>query len=216
MPDDARPHRKSIRLRGHDYGLGGEYFVTVCTRDRRLFLEDARLRALARQAWDGLPARFPGQVTLDAFVSMPNHVHGIIVIVPPGAVAVTAAGGKTLRGLHGDGYGMGAMNDAPTRAGAMNRAPTPGSGGCKRVALGEIVRALKAFVTHEAHKLGYADFGWQRGYYEHIIEDEKALHAIRWYIEGNPERWQYDSENPEGEPDLRERMFLKRIRSRLI
>jgi len=108
------------------------------------------------------------------------------------------------------------MNDAPTRSGAMNRAPTWGAAGRDRPPLGEVVRTFKAAVTREARKAGHQDFGWQRGYYEHIIEDEDAFHAIRWYIEANPERWQYDAENPRGKPDLRERMFLQRIRSRLV
>ena len=30
---------------------------------------------------------------------------------------------------------------------------------------------------------------WQRGYYERIIRDEQALHAIRRYIVNNPRRW---------------------------
>jgi REP element-mobilizing transposase RayT len=189
------PRRRSIRLRGHDYALGGEYFVTICTRGRGLFFEAARLRGLAREVWEGLPGRFPDHVKLDAFVVMPNHVHGIIIIVPPGDR-------------------MGVMNDAPTRSGAMNRAPTCADG--ERAPLGEVVRTFKAVVTREARQAGHTRFGWQRGYYEHIIEDPEAFHAIRWYIEENPDRWEQDSENPDGKPDLRERMFLQRIRSRLV
>jgi len=214
MCDDSRPNRRSIRLRGHDYSLGGEYFVTICTRRRRFLFEHARLRALAREVWQGLPHRFPDHVELDAFVVMPNHIHGIILIVPPGAVVLGTPDGETVRGYGGDDRGV--MNDAPTQSGAMNRAPTPTTAERERVPLGEVVRTFKAVVTREARKAGDKGFGWQRGYYEHIIEHREAFHSIRWYIEENPERWQQDSENPLGKPDLRERMFLERIRSRLV
>ena len=211
MSDD-RPGRRSIRLRGRDYALGGEYFVTICTRGRRFLFEDARLRALAREVWEDLPRRFPDHVRLDAFVVMPNHVHGIIAIVPPGAIVLGTPNGEAVRGYGDDG--MGVMNDAPTRPGAMNRAPTCADR--ERAPLGEVVRTFKAVVTREARKAGHTRFGWQRGYYEHIIEDADAFHAIRWYMEENPNRWAQDSENPHGKPDLRERMFLERIRSRLV
>ena len=46
---------------------------------------------MVRSAWDELPRRFPS-VIADAFVVMPNHVHGIIILTecpststPPGA-----------------------------------------------------------------------------------------------------------------------------------
>ena len=36
---------------------------------------------------------------------------------------------------------------------------------------------------------------WQRGYYEHVIRNEKALDRIRAYIANNPARWADDPEN---------------------
>jgi putative transposase len=65
----------------------GAYFVTICTRDRAcLFGEIAngemRLNdagEIARRCWEDIPHHFPF-VELDAFVIMPNHMHGIIVI----------------------------------------------------------------------------------------------------------------------------------------
>ena len=38
--------------------------------------------AIARDQWCVLPERFP-HAQLDAFVVMPNHVHGILVIIEP-------------------------------------------------------------------------------------------------------------------------------------
>src|SRR6185312_7959509 len=85
--DPERHHRKSIRLRGYDYASPGAYFVTIVTQDRAcLFGEISRGRMhlnaagmAAQTVWAAIPVHFP-RVRLDAFVVMPNHVHGIILI----------------------------------------------------------------------------------------------------------------------------------------
>ncbi len=96
MPyDPSRHHRRSIRLRGYDYALPGAYFVTICAQGRAcLFGEvvggEMRLSQgglMIWDVWEGLPGHYPG-VALDAFVVMPNHVHGIIVLAAEDAEAV--------------------------------------------------------------------------------------------------------------------------------
>jgi len=61
--------------------------VTICTKDRlclfgevvagQMRLNDAG--CIAHQCWTDIPNHFP-HVQLDAFIVMPNHVHGILVI----------------------------------------------------------------------------------------------------------------------------------------
>lgn len=171
--------RRSIRLQDYDYAQAGAYFVTICTRNREyLFGEvvDAEMRLngvgqMARTVWNELPARFPC-VCLDAFIVMPNHIHGIIMVgaqfIAPDPAPCNAH-----------------LADAMHR-GAMNRAPT----------LGEIVRAYKAASTRAIRVGVDPGFGWQRNYYEHIVRDEASLQQIREYVQGNPSRWAEDSENP--------------------
>ncbi|MFN8475657.1 MAG: transposase [Anaerolineae bacterium] len=85
--DRNHHHRRSIRLQGYDYSQVGAYFVTVVTRNREcLFgaiVDDVmRLTSLGMvvySTWNDLPAHYL-HVELDAFVVMPNHVHGIIVL----------------------------------------------------------------------------------------------------------------------------------------
>jgi REP-associated tyrosine transposase len=80
-------NRRSIRLRGYDYSLAGAYFVTVCVRKQEFLFGDVvegemRLNDagwIVQATWDGLPSHYAG-VRIDAFVIMPNHVHGIIVL----------------------------------------------------------------------------------------------------------------------------------------
>ena len=86
-PPPDRHHRRSIRLKGHDYTQSGAYFVTICTRDREcLFggIVDGEMRLndageIARRCLEDIAGHFP-LAEPDAFVVMPNHVHGIIVI----------------------------------------------------------------------------------------------------------------------------------------
>jgi putative transposase len=82
-------------LREFDYSQIGAYFVTICTARRLCLLgdiQDGEVRLspvgqVARLRWQDLPKHALG-LTLDAWVVMPNHLHGIIVL--PGS-AVTGA-----------------------------------------------------------------------------------------------------------------------------
>lgn len=85
--DPQKYHRQSIRLRGHDYTQPGLYFITICAYQREhLFGEivNGRMRLneygrVVQTEWlQTVDVRPYGQ--LDAFVIMPNHVHGIIVL----------------------------------------------------------------------------------------------------------------------------------------
>ncbi|HOG45735.1 MAG TPA: hypothetical protein PLJ35_08885 [Anaerolineae bacterium] len=91
--DESR-HRRSIRLSGYDYAQAGAYFITICTYQRECFLgqvHDGSLRLspcgeLVDECWRGLPLHF-AHVELDAHVIMPNHIHGIILIIDDGVSA---------------------------------------------------------------------------------------------------------------------------------
>jgi putative transposase len=98
MPyDPARHHRRSIRLQGYDYTRPGAYFVTIVTQGRAcLFGEvmagEMRMNDAGRMVhhvWDELALFYEG-VQTDAFIVMPNHVHGIIILT--GNVRATPRG----------------------------------------------------------------------------------------------------------------------------
>ena len=79
--------RPSLRLPTYDYAQPGGYFVTICSQDRLCLFGhieqgELQLNAAGRmvvEIWTSLPQRFP-HTSLDAFVVMPNHVHGVVVI----------------------------------------------------------------------------------------------------------------------------------------
>jgi REP element-mobilizing transposase RayT len=164
----SRPNRQTIRLREYDYCTPGSYFVTICTHGRSLRFLDSRLRSLVEATWASLPEHH--RVTLDVFVVMPNHVHGVLQL---------------------EGVDVGAQRAAPRRSGFTTRPVLPGS-------LPAIVRSFKSASTKAIndHQQSRGSPVWQRGYYEHIIRTESELNRIRQYIANNPANWRYDAENP--------------------
>ncbi len=189
--DPAGHRRRSIRVPGHDYSQPGAYFVTICTRNRELLLGSvvagrvqlSEVGRYVREEWAALPEQF-SMVEMDAFGVMPNHLHGIIVIKPVGALLAAPRAENT-----GD-----AASSAPTgvtgRGGdAASSAPT----------LGDIVRAFKSITAIKGNGMlgtpGQAF--WQRNYYERIIRDDQELAHIHEYVALNPSQWDTDRENPE-------------------
>jgi len=81
-PSPQSRNRRSIRLRSYDYTWPGAYFFTICTQGQEGFLDETLVRDMIESVWHDLPNRF-SDVRLDAFVVMPDHVHGIIIIEDP-------------------------------------------------------------------------------------------------------------------------------------
>ena len=96
-------HRHSIRLKNYDYSQPGAYFVTVVTYQRETLFgqianDEMTLNEngiVVQSCWEQIPLHFP-TVHNDAFVVMPNHIHGIIIITYEGTVcrAPTESFGK--------------------------------------------------------------------------------------------------------------------------
>lgn len=87
MYDPNIHHRRSIRLPNFDYTNAGVYFVTICVQDRvplfgNIAGETMNQNAAGRMvqtAWEELSEHYPG-VNADAFIAMPNHVHGLLTL----------------------------------------------------------------------------------------------------------------------------------------
>lgn len=184
-------HRRSIRLRDYDYTQCGAYFVTICAHERHgIFgrVIDGEMICnewghIVHEEWNQTAILRP-YVELDAFVVMPNHVHGIILIDGGYTVGAQYIGGQRIGAQY-----IGAQCIAPLHpkrgATPQNVAPT---------SLGAIVRGFKSAVTRRINRLPNAPEHpiWQRNYYEHIIRDEESLNRIRTYITNNPASWNDD------------------------
>ncbi len=83
----ALHHRRSIRLKGFDYGQAGLYFITLCCQDRLpLFgsINDGVMGLspwgeIVQEEWLRTPELRPN-VALHEYVIMPNHFHAILEI----------------------------------------------------------------------------------------------------------------------------------------
>ena len=84
--------RRQLRLPTRDYSQAGHYFVTVCTVNRsdvlgHVVAGEMRVSCygeIVAEAWRWMGFNFAG-VELDEWVIMPDHLHGIVVLTPPGA-----------------------------------------------------------------------------------------------------------------------------------
>ncbi len=76
---------KSNRFESWDYSNSAWYYVTLCTRNKECFFGDisdgmthlSDIGLIADECWLKIPKQYPN-VSLDYFIIMPNHIHGII------------------------------------------------------------------------------------------------------------------------------------------
>ena len=55
-----------------------------------------------------------------------------------------------------------------------------------------MVGAYKSIAANEGRPLAGGQKIWQRGYYEHVIRNDRDLYEIRKYIDENPIKWAED------------------------
>ncbi|MCE5269674.1 transposase [bacterium] len=165
MPDDTPRQRKNIRLRDYDYSSPGAYMVTVCAEIRlSVFgalkngtVDLSEIGRIIEKHWLDLPAHFTG-VGLDAWVIMPDHLHGILL-------------------FELDGPGEAGL--APTTAPGRGKLPELGD------VVGSFKAAVTREMRKSGISPGSL---WQRGYYEHVIRNQTDLELAREYIALNPLR----------------------------
>ncbi len=170
-------HRKSIRLNGYDYSQDGVYFITIITQNKKCIFGDIinnemRLNdigQIVKKYWLEISNYFPN-ITLDEYIIMPNHIHGIIIV-------------DYCRG------------DPCGRPGRGQAVPLQ-----NRSSIGDIIGAYKSLVANAClniykSKNKIMEKLWQRNYYEHIIRNEKSLNKIRKYIFNNSLKWEFDENN---------------------
>lgn len=191
MKAESPHHRRSIRLPQYDYSAPGAYFVTLVTQDRACLFGDIagdRMELfgqgrIAEACWCAIPEHFPN-VELGAYVVMPNHVHGILILHDRADVS-SARRGTIYR--------------APT---LPIHSPTNTTEGFQKPVVGSvptIVRTYKAALARTiGRQFGDAQRVWQRNYYEHVIRDEADWNRIHLYIESNVLNWAGDEENQTG------------------
>ncbi|HBL77577.1 MAG: transposase [Bacteroidetes bacterium GWF2_42_66] len=186
---------QSTRLQNWNYGWGGAYFITVCTEGRECYfgnvingkMQLSETGIIADILWHEIK-NHATNIELGAFVVMPNHVHGILIL---------DGNGKT--------YDVGTTHVVETTHALSLQ--QPGSGQSEKTigqtrfqnqgknTISSIIGAYKSAVSKHAHRLGFG-FGWQSRFHDHIIRDEQSYRTISEYIINNPLKWDEDKFNP--------------------
>ena len=166
----------SARWQNWDYGSAGAYFITICTKNRlhhfgnivdhKMYLSHTGL--LADVVWHEIKNHAPG-LTLDAFVVMPNHVHGIII----------------LNGNENGHTGNAGQSPPPITIG-QQRFQNQG-----RNTLSSIIGSYKSAVTKHANRLHLPN-DWQARFHDHVIRNEEEFQKIAHYIQNNVSNWNDD------------------------
>ena len=165
-------HRRSIRLKEYDYSRSGAYFVTICAHKRKYLFGNivndemalSEYGKIVENVWYNLTGHYQN-IKLDKFIVMPNHIHGIIILMDM------------------DDVGAG-----------FKPAPTDLTKYYPLSEIVRAFKTFSARHVNEL-RITPGIPVWQRNYHEHIVRNENELNRIREYIMNNPLRWQFDREN---------------------
>jgi putative transposase len=171
---------ESARLQYWDYGTDAAYFVTICTAGREHYfgeisdskqIELSEIGQFANKCWSEILTHFPF-VVLDAFVVMPDHIHGII-------------------GINKNNIGGNVIVITGTQNIASRPIQSKNKFGPQSQNLASIIRGFKIGITKYAriHKI---EFCWQPRYHDHLIRNITEFERIRNYIIENPGKWNND------------------------
>lgn len=182
----------SVRLKGYDYSRKGLYFITICTDEMICYFGDIKNHEmhlsetgkLAHNFWQEIPHHFPN-CKLDAFIVMPNHIHGILILGNN-----TNHGSGTVETLHATSQNEQLQQNenqiAKDEKNEIMAKISPKSG-----SISTIIRSYKSAVTKNA-RMFQADFTWQTRFHDHIIRNEDDYQKIAKYIFENPRNWEQD------------------------
>jgi REP element-mobilizing transposase RayT len=174
---------KKIRLSHHDYIGVGAYFVTLRAHERKcifggisggeVVLND--IGQIVNREWLR-SAEIREEIVLDAYVVMPNHLHGI-VIFPDKNNGERGAGCR------------------PALQGRSSREHETRS-------LSTFIGQFKAVTTTAIRRLAQQpDLRvWQTRFFDRVVRNETEMNRTREYIFNNPAQWELDEENPSAMP----------------
>ncbi|MBI3985938.1 MAG: hypothetical protein HY343_03405 [Lentisphaerae bacterium] len=168
--DPALHHRRSIRLKRHDYAGGGVYFVTLCAHRELVAATGGKpfmgaLRALVEERLRITAEKCP-QISWSEWAIMPDHFHALVRMQEGPLRLGDAIGGfKAAVSREWNRAANGSMN------GATQASPVRRGEACLAASLAPIAPRM-----------------WHRNYYEMIVRSAEAERRIAEYIRMNPWR----------------------------
>ena len=90
----SRQARKQNRLNGYDYSQTNHYFVTIRSNNRKKWFGEIKNNEMILNDggnmidlwWQEMFKKYKN-ISIDEYIIMPNHIHGIISIVGPSLVS---------------------------------------------------------------------------------------------------------------------------------
>jgi len=170
----------------------------ICTRDHQRCFGDvidgkmqlSPIGQIVAEEWQKTE-QIRSNVQIDAWVIMPNHLHGIVIIHKP---VETLQPDTLIETLHPD-----------TLVETFRRNVFTDKSRLKPNSLGSIIGQFKSVCTKRIWAAGFPNFGWQTRFHDRIIRDEESASQIREYIINNPARWESDKNNPKNISQLNPR-----------
>jgi len=187
----------SIRLNDFDYSKNGAYFVTICTRNNEYIwgnvndqlMNMTRQGEIVKECWLALPLHYCN-CTLDEFIVMPNHVHGVVII--NNDIIETSFKQDNIVAETGLKPDTVVVETGLKPVSTVGRVAKPYS-------LSEIIRGFKTFSARKVNEYQNTRGKpfWQERFYDRIVRNEEELNRIRRYIVENPLKWELEKNNPE-------------------
>lgn len=206
----------STRLQNWDYRWIGAYFITICTKDRINYfgqienyeMELSHIGIIADIFWNEIP-HHSQNVELGAYIVMPNHIHGILIISQNDVESVINFDNDNIKTRNSNivetGHALSLQQQKKQQQNqkqnkfsidnkpesiqkiiGQNRFQNIGKN-----SISSIIGSYKSAVTKHAHRLGF-EFAWQTRFYDHIIRNDLSFEEITNYIINNPANWSND------------------------
>ena len=192
----------SARKPDWDYRNAGAYFITICTHNRIHHFGNVKngkmllngMGAMVQGFWYEIPKHFD-HVQLGEFIAMPNHIHGIIILMDSGNDISQKTDFTPSDDMHSNRVQTRHSNNVQTRHCHVStthndfyKKITPKSG-----SISTIIGSFKSVCTKYIRR-DYSDsnFKWQERFHDHIIRDDNSFERISNYIINNPKKWMDD------------------------
>ena len=175
---------QSARAPWWDYGSDGVYFITICTAHREYLFGEIHngemllspIGEIVFQEWSK-SFTIRKELSCDAFVVMPNHLHAILRI---------CSSANDIDGFRVEPHGRAALP-----AGSCGVAHRPVQ------SISSFVAGFKSAATKRINEYRNTPrlSVWQSRFHDHIIRSDKAYQTIMEYINSNPLHWNDDKLN---------------------
>ena len=189
----------SARAQWHNYD-GGEYFVTVCTLNRKHYFGEiaggkmhlSEMGQYAHEQMRDVTIHYP-YAKIPFWVVMPNHIHAIVII--DGENIPTKR--RNIKKWHDNTGTCRAIVETWRAASLQQTRQQPDGDEMKRNTalmqgwLSVVVGGIKSAITKFSRQNGIP-FAWQTRFHDHIIRNQDEMDRISRYIGNNVAKWKSD------------------------